>query len=405
LDISEERLKHLLGKAMEWCGESESGYDLYETFTDVLGMSDHEIREMGFTSLREFFAEPAQEMTADEQAFAARMRQIDGADMCNLGPWMVHARARAEADSGTFGAATHQDYLRRLREFGDAFERAGRLYPEAAAEIFNRKEFCMPDQLLPAADYIASGDTEKGLAFLRSGIFSAVKYAADNIIANALNEDQVHNSYSEVQETYGLTPDQMPQLFEFLQSCAEVEDVLIYGNRAAFTLCLHPQRMAQDAPAPLSQEDLEAMYARHLLWELEQPDGVRADFSGQVLSGLDFEGMSFRDAIFTGAELRLCRMGGGSYEESDFYGAFLRGVSAYETEFVDANFNCAVIDYCSFTNTNFDGSKFTSALIRSCDFEDCQTGGVDFSLARTMDCEGLDDIAQDPSIKMGGGMA
>ena len=110
-----------------------------------------------------------------EQIFKEQISLVEGADMDQVRPWMVHARARAEADSGTFGAATHHDYLRRLREFGDAFERAGRLYPEAAAEIFNRKEFCMPEQLLPAADYIASGDMEKGLTFLRSGIFSAMK--------------------------------------------------------------------------------------------------------------------------------------------------------------------------------------------------------------------------------------
>jgi hypothetical protein len=339
-----------------------------------------------------------------EQIFKEQISLVEGADPGFVRDWMYHARARAEADSGTSGAAAHHDYLRRLREFGNAFERAGRLYPEAAVEIFNRKEFCMPDQLLPAAEYITNGEVEKGLAFMRSGIFIAFKFAADKIMEGALNEDLIHHDYSEVQGAYGLKPDQMPQLIECLQSCAEVEEVLVHGNRAAFTLCLRPQRMAQDTAPPLDQGGLTATYARHLLWELGQPDGVRADFSGQVLSGLDFEGMSFRDAIFTGADIRQCRLGGGSFEESDFYVAFLRGVSACETEFIDANFNCAVIDYCSFANSNFDGSSFTSALIRSCDFEDSQTEGVDFSLARLTDCTGLDDIAQGPAMMMGGGM-
>ncbi|MCL1951757.1 MAG: pentapeptide repeat-containing protein [Oscillospiraceae bacterium] len=341
-----------------------------------------------------------------EQIFTEQISRIEGADLEAVRPWMYHARARAEADAGTFGAATHLGYLSKLREFGDAFERTGRLYPEATAEIFNRKEFCQPDQLLPAADYIASGDMEKGLTFLRSGIFSSMKYATDNIIENALNENLVHNSCEEIQATYGLKPEQMPQLFECLGACAEVEEVLVHDNRAAFTLCLRPQRMEQDAPAPLDQEGLAAMFARHLLWELGQPDGTQADFSGRVLSGLDFEGMSFRGAAFAGADIRQCRMSGGSFEGSDFSGAFLRGVSAYETEFTGTNFNGAVLDYCTFANTDFEGSGFTGALVRSCDFEDSQTEGADFSLARLMDCEGLEDIVrQNQTMRMEDGMA
>ena len=56
MDISNERLNQLLGKAMGWISQNESGYELYETFSDMLGMRNDEVEAMGFTSLREFFS-------------------------------------------------------------------------------------------------------------------------------------------------------------------------------------------------------------------------------------------------------------------------------------------------------------------------------------------------------------
>ena len=54
-DVQDSRAPEMLGRALCWLGESESGEELYHTFSEVLGMEDDEIREMGFTSLVPYF--------------------------------------------------------------------------------------------------------------------------------------------------------------------------------------------------------------------------------------------------------------------------------------------------------------------------------------------------------------
>ena len=324
-----------------------------------------------------------------EQAFTEQMGNVPGADLSKAPAWAEHARALAESDTGAYGPTVHNEYIRSLQKLGDAFRRVDRLFAGIAAEIFNRQEFCRPDQLLPAADNIHShGDMEKYLHYARSGYFDPLSYAVDKIIEDGLRfeaDGVIHHGYAEIQDAYGLDANQMPQLFEGLEGCKEVGELLIYDNRAAFTLCFRPQVLGQDMPEqaqpPLDQEDLTAIYARHLLWELEQPDGVQADFSGRVLSGLDFGGMSFCGAIFTGATIHQCRMGQASFDNSDFTGAKLRGVTACEADFRGADFRGATLEYCEFAESQLDGA--------------------DFSQAELVECDGLDGIAQGPVMRMG----
>lgn len=49
------RKAELLGNAMSWISENHSGAELYNTFSQVIGLADDEIAELGFTSLTEFF--------------------------------------------------------------------------------------------------------------------------------------------------------------------------------------------------------------------------------------------------------------------------------------------------------------------------------------------------------------
>lgn len=50
-----ERIRNLLGKSLCYIGESERGEELYDTFYNELGMSNDEIKNMGFSSLSEYF--------------------------------------------------------------------------------------------------------------------------------------------------------------------------------------------------------------------------------------------------------------------------------------------------------------------------------------------------------------
>ena len=54
-DMQGNRISELLGRALCWIGENESEEELYNTLSEVLGMTDEEIRYMGFTSLVPYF--------------------------------------------------------------------------------------------------------------------------------------------------------------------------------------------------------------------------------------------------------------------------------------------------------------------------------------------------------------
>lgn len=45
----------MLGRAVCFLGEFQSGEELYDTLTDQIGLTDDEIREIGFKSLAPFF--------------------------------------------------------------------------------------------------------------------------------------------------------------------------------------------------------------------------------------------------------------------------------------------------------------------------------------------------------------
>ena len=49
------RVYQLLGKALCWLGENESGEELYNTFSEVLGLRNEEILRHGFSSLVPYF--------------------------------------------------------------------------------------------------------------------------------------------------------------------------------------------------------------------------------------------------------------------------------------------------------------------------------------------------------------
>ena len=117
-----------------------------------------------------------------EQVFREQAGQIEGAGPDNARAWMYHARALAEADAGTFGAAAHYDYLRYLRAFGEAFHRIDCIYAETPAEIYNGNAFCRPDQLMP----IQSAEM----------MFSASRSRRLSIIA-------VIQSYQQLEKNYG----------------------------------------------------------------------------------------------------------------------------------------------------------------------------------------------------------
>ena len=184
---------------------------------------------------------------------------------------------------------------------------------------------------------------------------------------------------------------------DMLAERPEIAFVKVHGS--GFTLRVQEQVQEQK---PLEQAELDAMNARHALWLLDQPDGVCADFAGQILDGLYFDSASFPGADFTGATIEHCSMDGGTFTDCDFTGAFFRDVTAHRADFDGAHFNGAQFEECTFQQANLRDTTFAGAKMEDCDFNLSSMRGADFSQAEARNCTGLEDCVLGTSIKMGG---
>jgi len=341
-----------------------------------------------------------------EKVFVNEVGVIEGADLRHASTWLVHARELAEVDAGAAGPAAHFDYCRRLQEFRDAFHNIGRLYETSSAEIFNAKALCRPEELFPAADWINhSGDVTELPEFIQSGAFQPVTYAADMIAANYIisggNVDV--QCLTDFQGYYFLNDEQMEQLWNELRGREEIAGLEIDEENNEFRVTYVPRVPQVRVPEPLTQDDLDIIHARHMLWCHDQPGGEKADLTGQELRDLCFMRMRFSYASFVGATLENCCLDEGRFFGCDFGDATMVNCTALGgTEFVGAKFANAAITGCNFEKAWCMETSFPGTWIERCDFTGANLEGADFSQAELVDCEGLDDISQGMSMRMGG---
>ena len=301
MDIPKERLRHLLGKAMEWAGESESGYDLYDTFRDVMGMSDDEIEGMGFTSLREFFeeTEPQKALTQAELEAMAELHnitlnnQLEGrcADFSSmvLSGLDMHGMNLCGAN---FSGAVLRECDMGHGSFDDCdFSGASFHAVQAGGASFEQSDFI-------------------GTRFEGCNFFHA-DFECSDLTGAGFEDTNMHH--------------------------ANLDGCIFYGVQFEHTdLSEASTVLARGLPDSKAQVIVEVAQARHALWCYGEPDGQRADFTRKGLTNLDFSGKNFDDALFCEAELYRCDFTGCSLDCADFTGAKL-----YDCDFTDAQLDCA----------------------------------------------------------------
>lgn len=117
----------------------------------------------------------------------------------------------------------------------------------------------------------------------------------------------------------------------------------------------------------------ESEILSHGRWLGGWPDGVRADFSGLDLTGIDFKGVNLAGADFSGADMTSADLRGTRLRGADFTGATLAGANLtnatiQEADFSGADLRGATIDYsilqisCVITDVKFDDDTVTWLL-------------------------------------------
>lgn len=83
-EAKQKRTEELVGRLVCWLGETENGAELYDTLSQTIGMTDEEIREVGFCSLAPFFEREQYAQTIADWLID------NGTENSFSGSWIVH---------------------------------------------------------------------------------------------------------------------------------------------------------------------------------------------------------------------------------------------------------------------------------------------------------------------------
>lgn len=111
-------------------------------------------------------------------------------------------------------------------------------------------------------------------------------------------------------------------------------------------------------------DEIDRIVELHTLWLASAPGGIKADFSGRYMFGIDLPGKDLRHAVFTRvsmqrADLSGCDLRGADFSDADLLKANLSGADVRGAIFRRANLFCA-----DFENTHgVNDADFTGASL------------------------------------------
>ena len=252
--------------------------------------------------------------------------------------------------------------------------------------------------------------------------FNADMVGAIDKIVNTAVENQVDGQYVTVTPKIrsmvndGSFNEEL--LFRMLQDRDEIDEVSYdYETERIYILLApdHVQRTDDSHLRELSDEDIEIMCAKHILWQ-HDAGGERADFSCCLIKDKDLSQRNLMDADFTGAKFSNTRLWKASlcfsnFDGAQFYNCDLSSVVAEECSFKNCDIrNCemqnGIYTHSNLTGTVMRGCELYGVSLQNCCLEDTDfTDSNDQSVNRrgtTLDEQEWLDEAEEIKISMGG---
>lgn len=119
----------------------------------------------------------------------------------------------------------------------------------------------------------------------------------------------------------------------------------------------------------LSQQELDAVCAKHdRLWS-SRPGGARAVFAWKDLSGLDLRGKNLCDADFTGALMVDCQMQGIRLDHANLFGVDLQGADLTDASLRRADLRAACLRGANLTGADMFEADLREGAIATADRE------------------------------------
>ena len=152
----------------------------------------------------------------------------------------------------------------------------------------------------------------------------------------------------------------------------------------------------------LSENEMELMMAKHLLWVNHQ-GGERADFSGCLIKNCDWSRKKIEGANFDGAKFSNVNLSHATLTSSTFIGTTFLNCDGFMMAAEDADFSEATFAWSSFPHANMSVSIFRDAIINNCNLynvdmsnsllERIEIIDTDMRNVNTFNCE-TDDFEQ-----------
>ena len=137
-------------------------------------------------------------------------------------------------------------------------------------------------------------------------------------------------------------------------------------------------------PSTLTQSQLDAAIERGALRDASLGANVEwpAETTNLEIGNCTFDGVSFRQAVLTGAHIVDCRFNDCSFRSADLSEAHFERCRFYDS---DTEKSCD-FSYANLRNSRFDGCDLTTALLTrtrayGIEMRRCQASGIDFTLA------------------------
>lgn len=155
-------------------------------------------------------------------------------------------------------------------------------------------------------------------------------------------------------------------LGQMLSERPEIESVETMSDEILVSIAPEMRSVQTEGLRELSQDEVDIMAAKHLLWIHGERGGEQADFSGCALRDLDLTAKNFNNAIMRDAVFINC----------DAPKMEMTYVDGCGTQFID----------CKLQHTYMDEANFSGALFQNCDLSDTMCAHGNFAHATFTNC-------------------
>lgn len=243
---------------------------------------------------------------------------------------------------------------------------------------------------------------------------SSLMQAAEDVItrAGAYNgEGSYRVLISDLTEKNGFDEAYIPLLIQMLN---EHSNGMMFEDMVDEIIAHRDQQEEEKRSHSLSDDEIEIMKARHILWLHDEAGGQKADFTNMDLTDCYLADAKLSGAVFKGATLNAATLNNGDFTFCDFTNANLYNVDGVDAVFEESDFSGAKLIGCHFLNAGFmhcrfekadlTGTDFNMAWMDNSDFTDAKTLNAHLDYARTDHCIGLsadaeDDITQEMTMQ------